>query len=110
MEVNIMGKIRSILFVILLSILLIACSNSDNKSKAVFKGVITKINEQTAVASVVEGYNKIRSGTIVSVNLSVNEDTLFIVGDRVVVGYDGSVMEGSPAQSNTEYVELLENE
>jgi len=97
------------LFVVLLSISLIVCSTSDNQAKAVFKGAITEIYDQTAVVSVVEGNTSISSGTNVSVNLSVNKDTLFKIGDKVMVGYDGYVMESSPAQINTEYVKLLED-
>lgn len=42
------------------------------------------------------------------VNLSVNSDETFQIGDRIKVGYDGTIMESNPAQINTLSVELID--
>jgi hypothetical protein len=44
----------------------------------------------------------------VLVNLSVNNDEIFLVGDKVKVGYNGAIMESNPAQIKTLSVELVD--
>ncbi|GAA0603335.1 hypothetical protein GCM10009001_20370 [Virgibacillus siamensis] len=42
------------------------------------------------------------------VDLSVNNDKTFQVGDKIKVGFDGKILESNPAQINTLSVELIE--
>jgi hypothetical protein len=44
----------------------------------------------------------------VIVNLTVNSDRTYQVGDKVKVGYDGTIMESTPAKINTLSVELVD--
>jgi len=72
--------------------------------KFYFTGTIKDINGNQAIVYAKLGGGK---GDVV-VNLSVNNDETFQVNDKVKVGYDGVVMESSPAQINTISVELIE--
>lgn len=42
------------------------------------------------------------------VTLSVNNDETFRVGDKVRVGYNGTIMESNPAQIKTLSIELID--
>ncbi|MEH7250151.1 DUF3221 domain-containing protein [Neobacillus niacini] len=42
------------------------------------------------------------------VDLSVNNDETFQVGDKIKVGFDGIIKESNPAQINTLSVELVD--
>lgn len=44
----------------------------------------------------------------VIVDFTVNSNETYQVGDKVKVGYDGTIMESSPAQINTLSVELVD--
>lgn len=100
-----MKKLYLSLLIILSILILIACGN---KAKDEFKGTIKEINGSQAIVTVDEGENIRRSGDLVEVDLSKNKDTEFKLGDRVKVGYDGSVMEKYPLGIKTIYVELLD--
>ena len=41
-------------------------------------------------------------------DLSVNEAETFRVGDKIKVGFDGTIKESNPAQINTLSVELVD--
>lgn len=44
----------------------------------------------------------------VIVNLTVNSDEIFQVGDTIKVGYDGTILESNPAEINTLSVEVVD--
>jgi hypothetical protein len=94
--VHILKKKFSLFFTIVLISLLSAC----NHAKATLSGTIEEINGQSALVSIEEG-EILKSGANVYVNLSVNSQEMFQVGDKVKVGYDGSTMESSPLQIKT---------
>lgn len=102
----------SLLITILLSCLLAACNsagiqNEKTLVKASFIGQIENINNQNATVVVTEdeSTNKI-TGPII-INLSVNPDETFKVGDKVKVGYDGTTMETAPVRIKTLTVEKI---
>ncbi|HWJ79128.1 DUF3221 domain-containing protein [Ureibacillus composti] len=102
-----MKRFKLILLMILTSILFIAgCGQGDST----LKGEITEIYEQSARVSVIENNDDFSVGTIVSVDLSVNTDTLFGIGDKVIVGYEGTIRESSPPSISTKSVKLIETE
>jgi hypothetical protein len=96
-------KKLSLFFTIVLISVLFAC----NHAKATFTGTIEKINGQSALVSIEEG-EILKSGASVYVNLSVNSQEMFQVGDKVKVGYDGTTMESSPLQIKTLTLEKVE--
>lgn len=110
-----MAKIlKSFVFIALIT--LIGCSNGVNNNEVendevtnndnrtishYFTGTIGDINDNQAIVSQTGGGN-------VLVDLSVNSDVTFQVGDKVKVGYNGTMMESDPAIINTHYVELID--
>jgi hypothetical protein len=98
----ILKKKLNLFFTILLISLLFACN-----AKATFTGTIEEINGQSALVSIEEG-EILKSGSSVYVNLSVNSQGMFQVGDKVKVGYDGTTMESSPLQIKTLTLEKVE--
>ena len=104
-----MKKIWILLVAIIVSLLLMACSNPDNGTVYTFTGTVKEINGQSAIINVDEGEAIRSSGDVVSVRLSVNEDVEFKIGDRVKVGYDGEVREVYPLSINTIFIEIIEN-
>ncbi|GGK06144.1 hypothetical protein GCM10007063_30790 [Lentibacillus kapialis] len=103
----------TILFAIILIGLLPACSfsgddktNEVEKTSSYFKGTIKKINGNNALVSakIFEGNPE----SDVFVDLSVNSDKNFQVGDKIKVEFDGNILESNPAQINTLSVELIE--
>lgn len=68
-----------------------------------FTGTIIEITDNTAIVHATLGGGEGK----VFVNLSVNSDETFQVGDEVKVGFDGVIMESNPAQINTLSVELI---
>src|SRR5690625_3372876 len=107
-----MPRIFKALAIIVLQIIR-GCSNSIDRSgeesnepkttNSSFTGTIKEINGNKALV-----YAKSGGGEgNVFVDLSVNSDEVFRVGDKVKVGYDGTVRESSPAQINTLSVELI---
>lgn len=102
----------SLLITILLSCLLAACNSAgiqkeETQVKASLIGQIEYINNQSATVVVTkdESTNKI-AGTII-INLSVNPNETFEVGDKVKVGYDGTTMETAPVRIEALTVEKI---
>lgn len=101
------------IIVIVVAIIIAGCSNSPNKSIEDyvpkteifnFTGTIKEITRNTALVNA-----KIEDGVVdVLVDLSVNNQETFAVGDKIKVGYDGIIKESNPAQINTLSVELIE--
>ena len=105
-----MKKKCTIFFAIILIGLLSACSSSDVKTDEIktvnsdFIGTIKEINGHRAIV-----YAKLGGGEgDVFVDLSVNDDETFQVGDEVKVEFDGRIFESNPAKINTLSVELNE--
>src|SRR5699024_2553737 len=100
--------IKALAIIVLLTIA--GCSNSingnDEETTATktasfyFTGTIKEIYEDTALVDGTRGK--------VLVALSVNNDETFHVGDKVRVGYNGTIMESNPAQIKTLSVELVD--
>lgn len=85
-------------------------SNSDDEVKATFTGTIVKINNQyqSVQVDVEEGGSSLK-GEIITVDISVNDEATFEVGNKVEVGFDGSIQETSPLGiGKVFYVELIE--
>jgi len=96
----------------LIVILLLCCSlifiyNSNSKVKATFIGVIEEINGRGAVVYVNKTEESPVSG-IIYINLTKNPDETFKVGDKVKVGYDGTIRDAAPIEVTTLTVELVE--
>lgn len=99
--------------IVLLFLIVTGCSNSqdnnndsNNTDNPVFTGTIKEINGNMAIVSavLVEGNPE----GDVYVDLSVNKDESFQVGDKIKVEFDGIIRESHPAQINTISVELVE--
>ncbi|MBP1970926.1 hypothetical protein J2Z83_003062 [Virgibacillus natechei] len=102
---------------IIVLLIISGCSNSINENdekpaetetiNSHFTGTIKEINGDRAIVSakVVED----NSEGDVFVDLSVNENETFQVYDKVKVGFDGVVMESTPAQINTLSVEIVDD-
>lgn len=95
----------SLLLTFLLSSFLFGC-NSEGTNEY-FTGTIEEIYGDIANVYIVEG-SDISTGGRVTVDLSVNSEVTFEVGDRIGVTYDGWVGESSPLSIKTLSVELLE--
>jgi len=94
---------------ILLSSILFACNATEvknNEVQATFVGIIEEVHGESATVFVTETEDKI-SG-LVTINLTVNDDDTFQVGDKVKVGYDGTTMEISPITIKTLTLEKVE--
>jgi len=96
----------------LIVILLLFCGlifiyNSNSKIKATFIGVIEEINGRRAVVYVNKTENSPISG-IIYVNLAKNPDETFRVGDKIKVGYDGTIRDSAPIEVATITVKLVE--
>lgn len=105
---------KELAIIVLLTI--VGCSNSTDRSEeknneiktesSSFVGTIKEINGNSALVSA-----KVFEGNPegdVFVDLSVNNDETFQVGDKVKVGFDGTIKESNPAQINTLSVELVD--
>ena len=80
----------------LLSSMLFACNSLESGVKATFVGIIEEVHEDSATVSVTEAEGIYKISGLVNINLSVNPEESFQVGDKVKVGYDGTTMEISP--------------
>ncbi|MCU9595344.1 YobA family protein [Caldibacillus thermolactis] len=96
--------------IIMLILLIIGCSHSvspsENKERSSFTGTIKEIDGNRAVVSavLVEGNPE---GDVI-VDLSLNKNDTFQVGDKIKVEFDGVIRESNPAQINTLSVELVD--
>ncbi|ADC51458.1 hypothetical protein BpOF4_17075 [Alkalihalophilus pseudofirmus OF4] len=100
---------RFILLSFILTVVIItACNSGEHEltGEASFTGTIESIHNDSAIIAIEEG-EILSSGDKVSVNLSLNEEDTFAVGDRVVVEYDGAVMESYPLQVHTISIKLI---
>lgn len=106
-----------LLVLLLLVGLLTACSSSDDKKNkdnagesigteevsTEFTGTIKEINGNMAIVNA-----KIGGGEMdVFVNISLNKDVTFEVGNEIKVEHGGTILESHPAQINTISVELV---
>lgn len=82
---------------------LISCS----KPEATFIGVIEEVYEGSAIVYIEEG-EILGSGDRAGVNLTVANEVIFEIGQRVKVGYTGPVGESYPLSIQTTSVELIE--
>lgn len=108
-----MRKKLTFLFMIIFFGLLSACGSSDdNKSdnsetKSTFTGTIETIDGKNAIVGIEDG-EILRSGRKASVDLSAAGDTVFEIGDKIKVGYDGTIQEKYPLGITTTFVELID--
>ena len=75
-----------------------------------FAGTVTEVDENAILVSVDEGESVRRSSDLIRVSLNVklkDSMTHFTVGDRVIVYYNGEILESYPAQVNTVYAIVL---
>ncbi|ASV67037.1 hypothetical protein MKX67_03515 [Cytobacillus sp. FSL W7-1323] len=93
---------------IVVASLLFACGseNLEKDVKATFVGTIQEFTGDSAIIDAAEVDGKTLGQ--ISINLAVNPNETFQIGDRVRVGYDGMIMESAPAQINTLTVEKVE--
>ncbi|OCS92115.1 DUF3221 domain-containing protein [Caryophanon latum] len=85
------------LVVVLVIAIVAAYMSATKEEQFFFDGTIVSITgEQAIVDAVIGGGNM-----DIVVDLSVNEDETFSVGDVVTVQYDGTIMESHPAQIKT---------
>lgn len=108
-----MSKILKALIIFVL-LVIAGCSNATGESgegfnelktiNSSFTGTIKEIKNNTAIVSAKLGGAK----GDVFVNLSVNSDEVFQVGDTIKVEYDGTIMESNPAKINTLSIELID--
>lgn len=80
-------------------------TNGPEKVGSVFIGTIKKIYDQKAFVNAKNG--GILEGNVI-VDLSVNNDETFQIGDKIKVEFDGTILESSPAQINTLSVKLVD--
>ena len=88
--------------------LLFACGseNLEIDVKATFVGTIQEITGDSAIIDAAHEDGK----TIgqISIDLAVNPNETFQIGDKVRIGYDGTIMESAPLQVITLTVEKVE--
>lgn len=94
-------KSNFLLCSILLSGILFACDSSESEVKATFVGIIEEVYEESATVLVTEAEGIYEISGLVNINLTVNPEENFQAGDKVKVGYDGTVMEISPLSIKT---------
>ena len=98
------GVILAFVAVVLVTGLITGCGKDK---EVTFKGVIIEWSETTAVVTPDEGEQILNSGDKVVVDMTKG-DGKFTLGDRVLVTYDGTVMESYPLQIRTIRVEHAE--
>lgn len=101
-----MDKIRKMVIGLLMLGLLTACGKKE--PTFTFTGTLLNIHGKSATVLADEDEAIRSSGSKVSVDLSVNEEATFEIGDRVKVTYNGEVGESSPLDIRTLAVEKLE--
>lgn len=107
-----------LLFAIIIIGLLSACSpngdKTDNGNTGEINGIEKTVSNFIGTIKDINGHRAIVNAKIgegegdVFVDLSVNKDETFQVGDKIKVEYDGTILESSPAKINTLSVELVE--
>ena len=93
---------------ILNSIIPMSMDNVDKEPH--FAGTVTEVYDNAILVSVNEGEDARRISDLISVSLNVklkDSMTNFAVGDRVIVYYNGEIVESYPAQVNTVYAIVL---
>lgn len=109
-----MPKLIKVLTVIVL-LIVAGCSNSFIENNEItdyktvdtyFTGKIHKLIDDGERAIIIAKYGGSESKVIV--NLTVNAEEVFKIGDKIKVGYDGTIKESEPAQINTLSVELID--
>ncbi|GKV67402.1 MULTISPECIES: hypothetical protein [Sporosarcina] len=99
-------KNKAIVFTLILAAgLLFACS-SKNDVKATFIGTIQEIRGDSALVDAAQEDGKVLGQ--IEINLSVNPNETFQIGDKVKIGYDGTIMETAPLKIITLTVEKIE--
>lgn len=109
------------LVVFLVGICISACGSSATKSEIEnndmnFSTPDKPIFFTGSIEEIIDGDRAIVLGSIVKenpeglvfVNLSVNKNEKFQVGNKIKVGFDGTIMESNPAKINTLSVELID--
>lgn len=89
--------------------LLFACGseNLEKDVKATFIGTIEEIHSSgTAYVSEIEANDNKLLGPVV-IGLPENKEETFQVGDKVIVGYDGTAMEVAPVRIYTITIEKV---
>lgn len=106
---------RLTLGLLIVFLLMTGCNSvaepSDGKTAVTiyeFTGIIEEIFEDQAIVLTSFGGND-SVGRVV-VDLSVNPDDLFIVGEKIKVEFDGIVKESNPGQIHTIAVEHVEKD
>lgn len=79
----------------------------DEEDNPTFVGTIAEINGDMALVNIEEG-DILSSGNQVNIPLSMENVDDFKVGDKVRIGYDGTVMESHPLQINLTSIEKIE--
>ncbi len=98
-----MKKKIILIIIIALSLILSSCKKETYE----FRGEIIELNNSNAIVLIDEGEEIRNSGDKVEVDLSVNTDVEFSIGDRIKVEYDGMVQEKYPLGITTISVELI---
>ena len=104
---------KALAIIVLLTI--VGCSNSIDSSEGKNNEIKTESSSFTGTIKEINGNRALVSAKVfkgnpegdVFVDLSVNNDETFQVGDKIKVGFDG-ILESSPAQINTLSVELVD--
>lgn len=103
-----MKKKISLIIIFLICCGLLITYTSNRKVKATFIGEIEEmINNREAFVYVTKTEGNPVYG-IIYVNLAKNPDETFQVGDKVKVGYNGTVQDTAPLAITTLSVELIE--
>ncbi|HLQ98400.1 MAG TPA: DUF3221 domain-containing protein [Candidatus Dormibacteraeota bacterium] len=101
---------------IIVLLTIVGCSNSIDTSEEKGNEIKTVNSSFTGTIKDISGNRALVSAKIVEgnpegdvfVDLSVNEAETFRVGDKIKVGFDGTIKESNPAQINTLSVELVD--
>lgn len=110
-----MTRLLTVLVSIIVLLTIAGCSDSLDKGEeevnepvkrnSNFIGTIKEIHGQSALVHTENG--GIPEGNVF-VDLSVNNDETFEIGDKIKIEFDGTILESNPAQVNTLFVELVD--
>ncbi len=90
---------KKIIICIVLLVLLVGCQSEET---FFFKATIQEVYDGSYIVVVDEGEDVRSSSDLIS----IDTEELFKVGDRVIVEFDGVIMESYPAQINLISIEL----